>query len=824
MALKPRYKRRIFWSIISTIATFIVLAIVIPPMITLNGFKPVIEQSVQSQTNVPIKLNGNIHFSLVGGTTIVAHDVEIPNAQIGSVMFSIPFHSFFNLRNAQLNGPVVIYDADITVDKLTPAMFNHNIEIYNSNITFMNRKFHIIRADFTDGQFHGIIRSQNHKYDVEFIGDTFRIRNKNNNLDLTGQFYSDGSIRGNMEIETPYINEWFGFEEPSIKHPVKITTNFEWDGNNRYEFTELNSDNFSGNIIVSNNGEKTVQLVSPDIDFDFSFLMQPTKLLNKTNFDIDFYGELKFGNRVFNHIKIDVVATTDKLQIANIIADDIVITGGTITQDGASNIMITMPYNGVETMCLFSGTPNAWECSKFSYGNMYGYIKTNNDTFEIEINSENAMPSDSEFLDMIYNLGDTGIVKFRFSDIAGTYNITDKKITPTYNFARNKTLKWLNVTIPFIPDFIMNTPGDFIWENGTLSFIPHNNTWEFSTHDNYFYITGNSFKAWLPNIDLRFINDAKYSVSGFYFDNKISDLKIIVSDHEFTGSVSGNNITLYTEKLSIDTLKSKSFIDNFAELEFLTNDPILTLFEIPVNISLSAKTLIYQNNQYNNFIYSLKQNSQTFSVTDSTRGNILATIDKDKNKYEIFAQLNQFVINGTLLSPDMPLNIRDTMITGELNFTTSGKIAHDIYYNMRGDVDLTFLSGYLIGMSFDEFYGSAENITTLNAEYALSRALTSGETKIKNMHLIGTYNDGNFITTQPIDISMRHTNMIGGLAITDGKMTAEFDLTLRGTAPTPETISLGIMPDGTRNYSLSKIMQNFDAGFMRAFIKMHDRF
>jgi hypothetical protein len=229
-------------------------------------------------------------------------------------------------------------------------------------------------------------------------------------------------------------------------------------------------------------------------------------------------------------------------------------------------------------------------------------------------------------------------------------------------------------------------------------------------------------------------------------------------------------------------------------------------------------------NEYKNFTYSLKRNAQTFSITDSSRGNILVTIDKNKTNYEIFAQLNQFLINGNLLSNKLPLNIRDTTITGELNFTTFGKIAHDIYYNMSGEMDLTFKDGYLIGMSFDKFYASAENITNLNAEYALSSALSEGETKLKTLQLVGEYNNGNFITTEPLLISMRHTNGIGGIAITNGQMTAELDLTLRGTAPTPVTMELSIMPDNTRNYSLSEIMQNLDTGFMRAFVKTHNKF
>lgn len=825
MALKPRHKRRIFWSVIITIATIGLAAVLIPPFITLNGFKSVIEQSVHNQTNVPLKLNGDIHFSLIGGTTIVAHNVDIPDVKIGSVLFSIPFRSFFNLQDAKLNDAVVIYDAEINVQNLTPAFFNHNIEIYNSNIIYHGHKFHIIRADFTDNEFHGIIRTANHKYEVEFINDTFHIKNKNNHLDLTGQFYSDGSIRGHMEIETRHINDWFGFDEPKITKPVKLTTNFEWDGGNTYSFTNLTANDLSGNIIMSSDGNKIIQLVSNDANLDLSFLAQPNNMLTNATYNLDFYGTISFMNHTFHHLKIDVVASDNILQITNIIADDIIITGGQITANGAKNIMITMPVGDINAMCIFSGTPNDWQCSKFTYGDLSGSIVVKNNTFDIDVQSEKPMPlNTTELIDIIYKIGNTGTINFKFSNISGTYKIKNKEIIPSYNFAKNKTLDWLKIDIPFLPQFMLNDIGNFVWRDDMLTFTPDNNQWQLSIYDNYFQISGNSFKAWLPDTDLRFINDSKYTISGYYNQNQISNLKIQLFNQEFTGSASNKNITLHTHNLSIDQMQNKTYFDNFSEQEFLTNSPILTLFDIPYNISLSADMLTYKNNEYNNFIYSLKPTTQTFSITDMSRGNLLATIDQDKTQYEIFAQFNRFKINGELLSGDMPLNIRDTMITGEVSFTTNGQIAHDIYYNMSGDIDVTFSDGYLIGMSFDDFYASAENITTLNAEYALANALGGGETRIKSMRLIGTYDNGNFITTQPIELSMRHTNAVGGLAITNNDMTAEFDLTLRGTAPTPVTIELSILPDGGRNYSLSEIMQNLDTGFMRAFVKTHDKF
>ena len=83
-----------------------------------------------------------------------------------------------SFKASQLKNAVVVYDADIKIDKLSPVDFNHTIEIYNSNIEFMGLKFHIVRAEFSNGEFHGIIRTSEHKYDIEFIGDTFNIKNK----------------------------------------------------------------------------------------------------------------------------------------------------------------------------------------------------------------------------------------------------------------------------------------------------------------------------------------------------------------------------------------------------------------------------------------------------------------------------------------------------------------------------------------------------------------------------------------------------------------------------------------------------------------------
>lgn len=824
MALKPRYKRRIFWSFLIFIGIAVLALILIPPMITLNGMKPKIEQAIEEQTGVKAKINGNINFSLLGRATIVAHDVDIAIGNVGALMFAVPLTSIFDLTGAPLTGDIAVYNANVKINTLIPKNFNHPIEIFNSNIRLKNRDFEIINATLENGNIIGTVRTQNHKYDIDFEQDLFYIRNQNDNLEIMGQLYSDGSVRGQIAMKTDNINQWFGFDEPKINNTINLTTKFEWDGDKGFYFKDISANKFNGNIDIMPNGDKKVQLKGNDIIYDLSFLFEPSRIFYKTNFDLDFYGNLKFGRYNFNHLKINAIGTNDNLQINNIIADDLAITGGTIDKDGAKNIMITLPYEGMPAMCLFSGTPDEWKCSEFTYGNYSGSLSVSGDKFEIFIQSNEPMPDRETMIRWAKKLGNYGKINFQFSDIGGSFEINQNEMKPTYTFAENKTLQWLNPNIKTIPEFMKNVYGDFKWQGDMMLFVPKTKSWTLELSKNYFRITGKSAKDWFSDIDLQSINDMEYIVSGTYNEDKISNLKIQIGGQEFTGSVSGNNITLRTNLLNVDTFMNQNFFDNYEELEFLTNSPILIPFSIPVNISLSSDKMIYNGNEYKNFVYALKSGVQTFSITDQSRGNLLATLRKEKNQYKIFIQLNRFIINGPLLSSAMPLNIKDTMITAEINMNTYGNIAHDIEYNLNGKMDLSFEGGYLTGLGIDNFYATAENLTTLNAEMALSKALEQGETRIKKMRIVGTYENGDFETTQPMELQFRHTDATGELQIRNNQMQAKINMLLRGTSSSPSPIELTILPDGRRGYSLSEIMTKIDPSFMRTFIQTHEKF
>jgi len=824
--LKPRHKRRIFWFVLSAFAAVALGLVIIPPFINLNNMKPMLESTIIGQTGMDAKIEGNINFSLLGRATIIAHDIKLPNGTIDTFGFEIPVSKLFNLQSANLSGSFFVSGANLSLDSLSSPNFKNRVEIKNSVFHFMNKDFKIINGILYNGLLNGTVRADGHKYDFYSNGDEFDIKNKTDELEISGRLYSDGSASGTLSVNTDNPNILFNFSEPKIHKSVKLTTKFEWNGKSGFRFYDINGGDFTGEIKVSDDGHREITLYSDNINFDISFLLKQTSVFFDTKFDLDLRGNLKLGNRMFKHIQVQAMGTKSKLEINKIIADDIVINGGEINVNGAQDLGINMKLHGTNTFCKFSGDWENWNCSEFKHGDYYGNISVHPEKFEMFIKSDKNMPEKKVILKELGQLGKTGLIKFEFADAGGTIELNDSVITPHYEFVKNKTLLWMGIDLKFLPEYLIKEPGDFTWTSNDLFFEPNDGKIKLTIGPDYFSINGNDIKDWFPKSDLRFLNDnMAYTVSGNYHNSNISDLKIKVAGHIFTGSVIDNNITLKTDLLNLDTFTSQKFVDNFEENQYLTGDPLTAPFGLGVNISLSAGMIIYNGNQFTNFVYALKSgHEQTFSITDSMRGNLLANITKDQNNYNITLQLNRFDVPGKLLSAIMPLNIEDTVITAQAELSTNGKISYDIWNNLTGDLDLSFDGGILNGMGIDNFYANAQNITSMNAENAIANAIESGKSKVKKIRLIGTYNHGDFISTKPFVISMYRADAAGKMEINSGKMMVDMNLVLRGTSPSPDQINIKISPDGKRNYSLSQIMTNFDPDFLRDFADTHEKF
>lgn len=825
MIIKPQHKRRTFWTIVVTTGVIAIGLLLAPNFINLNKLRPHFESAVFAQTGVITKIHGDINFGILGSTHLIAHGVETEHGFTKMLAINIPFSGLFDLANTEIKGDIIAYEPHINVDSLSLLHVKYRLYVKNAIMTFMGKDYTIIRGLFSHGTFDGQVRTDQHKYDINFQGNDFTVTNKNLKLNITGEYFPSGGAAGVLEINTNKINSWFGFDEPNITHNVNLTTNFYWDGGYGFKFTDIVANTIRGDITIEPNGWHTINLSSDNTSFDFSFLSHPTDLVHDTTLNLDFYGDLVFNNRRFEHIKIDAVGTQDYIQINKVIADYTSFTGGTIDNNGAHEILIQTILDDKKTQCLFSGTEDDFECQDFVYGDITGNLKYKNRVLDAEIASNRNLDL-TELESYIKRIGARrATIRFKFANMGGVFTQTKKSSSIRYDYIYGKTLSWLNPHLKALPAFMMDAPGNMVWTGDSFSFTPNTNDWSLSLRDNFFYISGQNIKKWFPGMDLRIINNLEYTMTGFYNNQgDVSNLTIQIAGHTFTGTADKRSLTLHTKTLYTDVFLTNEFFERYEELEFLTTSPLLLPFEFSRNIYLTADTLVYGENSYNNFVYSLKSGTQTFSITDNARGNLLATIIKERSIYDIFIQLNKFVINGKLLSNDFPLNVMNSSITAEINLKTHGHIAHDIRYNMTGDMDLTFEGGYITGIGLDAFYADTENLTRLNVEDRIMIALESGTTVLKNMRVIGEYNNGNFSTTRPIELSIRHATGVGALDITGGAMNAKFDITMRAVAPDAVTVSLTVAPNGRRKYSISELMRYFDPAFMREFIKTHDRF
>jgi len=825
MAIKNTSKNKFIWIITTFVAICILSIIVIPPMVNLNFLKPRIENIIFNETGIKAHIHGNVNFSLLGQAKIVAHNISVPNGIISSCGFSIPFWGIFDLKNSNISGDLHINGASLLVDKIIPFNTNTTIIVTNSNIKFLNKEYKIIDAVLSKNNVNAIVRTNQHKYEITAHNNIFTIKNKNNDLTLSGELFNDGTAIAHIEIVAQNINKWFEFESPKISAQFPVVADMYWNGKYGIKFYNISANGITGSVELKDDGRKIIDLKSDTANYDLNFLLNNPDVLQNTSFNLNFYGEIHLANQVYHHLKVITNGENDKINIDTVIADDMVLRGGTIDKNGAHNVYVAMPEFGEMTTCIFNGTPNDWTCTDFLYGGVVsGTLHIDTKHFEVDLHTPQPFKDFNTVIKMARLLGKNGYVKFDCPDMKGTLFIKDNKPSVSYTQLVKKSLNWANIYLPFMPDFMKNEIGDLTSTKDSMTFIPESKQWKLYSTKDFFIIHGDDFKKWFPNLDLQSLRDLPYTISGNYKKDHISNLILEMANHKFTGTATQKSVTLKTDTLNMDYFMNPEFHDNFEQLSFFTNAPIMVPFDMELNLALSAKTFIYNNRKYNNFVYSLHKDVQTFSITDDDRGNLLATIKKENKKYALNIQLNKFVFDKKLLPLNMPFNISNTTVTADIKLNTSGVIAHDIIDNLTGYFDASFYGGKLYGFGFDQFYASAPYIKTLNGEEFLDTALRQGVTFIKKMHINGTYEHGDIQTVTPLTLSMKHVDATGTLEIKNHEMFARLKLILRGTSSGPEPIDITIYPNNERNFSLSQIMINFDPEYMREFVKSHDKF
>jgi hypothetical protein len=840
--MKARHRRTVFWVVFSILTTIVMAAVIVPPLISLNGLKPRFERAILLQTEIPAKIRGKVNISLLGRVNVVAHKVSMPGGQIDSVIFAVPLSKIFDINSAPLTGKIMLSGARLIARSLIAPKLANKIEISDSEVNFMGKNYKIINGVLHNGNFTGTIRTKLHKYAVETNGADFWVANKNEGVSVRGRLNPNGGANASLSMNTDDFNSWFDILEPGFNKHVSLKMNIDWDGGNGFKFSDIignvtGGGGFTGNISLPAEGMREIKFASNSISRDLSFLIMRRSLLKNAQIELDLSGSLKFAGESYKRIKLSAIEADDRIKISVLEFESDRASGalsGEIAADGAHGMDLRFKRGEADIYCLFNGAPNAWRCDEYEYSDAsisaFGTLVAGKNSFSATLKSKSPMPEKFDFAKALNFLGANGTVLFEFSDAGGKIEIKNKKQNIIYSFVKNKTLNWPHAgDFGFLPEPMRAQPGLMTWSDEGFSFLPENEKWKLTALGDFFYLSGTSalelINSFEPSLELPFINDFPYEISGNYSKPYITDLELHIAGHIFRGSANGTNITLKTEVLNLDQFSNDKYFDSYDEMQFLSGEPILAPFKLGrARLSLSAFAIILGGEKYDNFAYSLRDGIQSFSITDDARGSLLISLKKSLSNYDIMIKLNRFVFRGAL--PDMlsPLNISDSVATGQARLTTGGKIAYDFWRGMKGSLDISFDGGVLNGIGTDAFYASAADITRLNAEDAIAHAVSGGRTNIKSLRISGEYENGKFRTTRKFQLSARHSEMFGDLQLEGGKMTAQIDILLRGASIEPKPVSLAILPSGERSYSLSEIMRVLDPGYLADFIRTHSQF
>ena len=304
---------------------------------------------------------------------------------------------------------------------------NKNITVRDSKFKFLNKEYEIIDGYFSKNSVSALIRTDQHKYEITSVDNNFIIKNKNNNLNISGKLFSDGTATAHINIIAQDVNRWFEFQYPRIHGKFPISANMKWDGGYGINFNDISANGVSGSAQLLPDGYKIIKLKSNTADFDMSFAIKNPEVFINTTFDMDFYGNIKFVDKTFKHLYVNVIGHEKNIDIKKIIADNLIIENGSIDANGAHNVNITLNENGIKTKCLFNGTPTKWSCDNFSYNDkIFGNVTLDNQYLNADIHSENKNSAPDLLVKSARKLSDVGTIKFKFSDMAGTLRFTKK--------------------------------------------------------------------------------------------------------------------------------------------------------------------------------------------------------------------------------------------------------------------------------------------------------------------------------------------------------------------------------------------------------------
>lgn len=859
--MKPSQRYRIFWISAVVMAMVALAYLIVPPLILLNRFRSDFESAMSNIAGAPVTIGGDIRLSLLGYPMLAARYVRFNGMEIESVRFRISWGSIFNLKNAEIISGVKVHGMRASIGALSIPKFGRKIIISDSIISYAGKDYDIIAGALDNGRLSARVRTNQHKYNLEFQDGRFLITNPNERLTILGKMLTDDkgvvSASGNLSVEPDDLNEWFDFQYPTVKGTTMLTMDFDWDGKGYLGFSKIfgtaGGATFTGHVKLWHAGgkqvKKFIRMQIDNADMDLSFIEGNPSFLHNSEFDIVANGNIRTSVPEIKNIRNLSVKMTSKndseMDFHSFKADGDAMSitmAGKISGGRANNLDIAFYQRSPEqsVRCLISGNRENWKCDRWSVAGKemaaFGTLAVTPDKFQMTFNSDNYKP-DAGSLDALkkYVGVKDGSVDFKIGKMAGRAEISSGKKRVDYT-EKDVMLGSLPVDLP-LPKSMTGINGNIAAniKNDKMYFVFKTPEWQFSVdEDDGFGISHKSARKLLSLLtekpELPFIRpDVPVMLAGKYHRSIISDLNIIIGESAdgtatmIAGMKNNESISLKTEYLNLDALLDQKWFGNFIDNQYLSADPLLAPFGFGANVAITADVIKVNGAAYKGFVYSLDSAGQQMSISDSENGGMLLSISKNRSAYKYLVQMNKFFVAGKAFGGIAPVDIEGTTVTAEAEIDTFGLTAYDIRRNMTGMIDASFDGGILTGLGTDKFYDNVNSYGRLDTENALRAALDGGRTEIKEMQISGEYNGGDFRTVKPFLLAARHTDVTGNLSIKSGVPAIRANIVLRGTSPIPKPVTLTVNSDG-RDYSLSEIMANIDLDYLREFVRTHKKF
>ena len=853
--MKPSVRRKLFLYASVAITVLLMAYLIVPPLVPLEKFRGDFSTALSQKLEDDVEIYGKIRLSLLGSPMISIENIRVGNNRIQTARFRVPWRGLARMSEANIIGSVRLSGMEMSISSLAFPDVKNKMIITNSKIRFGDRDYEVVDAAIEPGRVSANIRTARHRYHIEVRGGNFTVRNPNENLEIIGALVQCGTgvikASGRLGIESGDINDWFEFKYPVIRGRTRAEMTFDWDGRGHFDFREIEATNgaarFDGRVQAwfenGNLVRRNIRMNVTNAELDLRFIERNMDYLDNANFIVNISGRIRSPFRGFQNLtRLQLRSSSDEPGVINFDTlhaagpAAVLTVSGLLDNRTAHNMDVRLNdlKNQRTVRCMLNGDMDNWRCDRYQFASQNfsasGTIVVSPDAVRLEFNSPNYRPGIDSVAQLERNLrGRTAAVEFHIGDMVGRANIARGSRRIEYA-QKGATLSGLPIKLP-LPEEMLSVSGNIaaLISNDTVSFSFEAPDWSFSIDDtDRFALNHNNAKTLLKMVSgvqrLPFVKDnMPVLVTGDYRGNIISNIGIEFAGMKLFGQILNNALTLKTDRLDFDSFLDEAWFENFEDNQYLTADPTLAPFDLGHGVAITADKIILNGAEYKDFVYALSGNTQTMSLSDSGEGNLLVSVSRDRMNFKYLAQLNNFHIPGFLLGAASAVNVKGATVTAQAELATSGLTAYDIRQNMAGILDISIDGGELHGLGTDEFYGNAGRMGRQDSEDAVRRMLMGGISEIKEMQIIGEYTGGDFRTTRPFMLTLRHTDITGNAWIRSGVLSARANIFLRGTALVPRPIALNL--DGTaRSFSISDIMRGIDLDFLREFISGRTRF